>query len=179
MSFIVKFLAWNTSLVSPIFLKRSRVFPISLFSSISLHCSFKKAFYFSLLFSETLHSVGYIFPFLSCFSLLCSAICKASSDNHFAFLLFFSLGWFWSLTPVQWCKPPSIVLQALCLFVTSTVSIRHLHCIFIRDLTLILNQLYVYISPLLFEPPFPLTSHPTPLCHHTAPSWAPVLAASP
>ena len=26
-------------------------------------------------------------------SLLFSAICKASSDNHFAFLLFFSWGW--------------------------------------------------------------------------------------
>ena len=28
---------------------------------------------------------------------------------------FFFLGWFWSLPPVQYYKPPSIVLQALCL----------------------------------------------------------------
>ena len=30
--------------MSPIFLKRSLLFPLLLFSSISLHCSFKKAF---------------------------------------------------------------------------------------------------------------------------------------
>ena len=47
-------------------------------------------------------------------SLLFSAICKASSDNHFAFWISFS--WqSWSLPPVQCHKPPSIVLQALCL----------------------------------------------------------------
>ena len=34
---------------------------------------------------------GYIFPFLLCL-LLFLAICKASSDNHFAFLHFFFLG---------------------------------------------------------------------------------------
>ena len=57
------------SLVPPIFLKRSVVFPILLSSSTSLHCSLKKTFS-SLLFSETLHSVGCIFPFLPCLSLL-------------------------------------------------------------------------------------------------------------
>ena len=36
--------AWNISLVSLIFLKWSLVFPILLFSSISLHCFLKKAF---------------------------------------------------------------------------------------------------------------------------------------
>ena len=56
------------SLVSPIFLKRSVVFPILLSFSTSLHCSLKT--FSSLLFSETLHSVGYIFPFLPCLSLL-------------------------------------------------------------------------------------------------------------
>ena len=45
---------------------------------------------------------------------LFSAICKASSDNHFAFLHFFFFRWFWSLPPVQCHEPPSIVLQALC-----------------------------------------------------------------
>ena len=40
---------------------------------------------------------------------------KASSDKHFAFLHFFFLGWSWSLPPVQWNEPPTIVLQALCL----------------------------------------------------------------
>ena len=40
------------------------------------------------------HSDGYIFPFLLCLSLLffSQLICKASSDNHFAFFHFFSLG---------------------------------------------------------------------------------------
>ena len=46
--------AWNVPLVSLVFLERSLVFPITLFS-ISLHCSFKKAF------SRTLHSAVLLF----------------------------------------------------------------------------------------------------------------------
>ena len=45
--------------------------------------------------------------------LLLSAVCKVSSDNHFAFWISFSWGWFWSPPPVQCYKPPSIVLQTL------------------------------------------------------------------
>ena len=41
LSFIVPILAWSVPLIPPFFLKRSLVFPILLFSSISLHCSFK------------------------------------------------------------------------------------------------------------------------------------------
>jgi len=48
LSFIVPIFAWNVPLVSLIFLKRSLVFPILLFSSISFHCSLKKAFLFLL-----------------------------------------------------------------------------------------------------------------------------------
>ena len=44
LSFINPIFAWNVPLVSLIFLKRSQVFPILLFSSISLHCSLRKAF---------------------------------------------------------------------------------------------------------------------------------------
>ena len=44
LSFIVLIFAWNIPLVSLIFLKRSLVFPILLFSSISLHWSLRKAF---------------------------------------------------------------------------------------------------------------------------------------
>ena len=44
LSFILPILAWNVPLTAPIFLKGSLVFPLLLFSSISLHCSFKKAF---------------------------------------------------------------------------------------------------------------------------------------
>ena len=74
LSFSVPIFAWNVPLVSLIFLKRSLIFPILLFSSISLHCSLKKAFYTSLLFFGTLHSVWYIFPFLLCLLLLFSPL---------------------------------------------------------------------------------------------------------
>ena len=46
--------------------------------------------YLSLLFSGILYSVGYIFTFLPCFLLFYfPQLCKASSDNHCAFLYFF------------------------------------------------------------------------------------------
>jgi len=44
LSFIVPIFAWNVPLVSLIFVKISLVFPILLFSSISLHWSLRKAF---------------------------------------------------------------------------------------------------------------------------------------
>ena len=44
LSFIEPIFAWNIPLVSLIILKRSLVFPILLFSSISLHWSLRKAF---------------------------------------------------------------------------------------------------------------------------------------
>ena len=67
LSFIEPIVAWNIPLVSLIFLKRSLVFPILLFFSISLHCLLRKAF-LSLL--ALLWSDGYILPFLLCLSLL-------------------------------------------------------------------------------------------------------------
>ena len=67
--FIMPIFAWNAHLVSPVFLKRSVIFSILLFSSVSLHCSLRKA-YLSLLFFEILHSDGYIFLFLLCLLLL-------------------------------------------------------------------------------------------------------------
>ena len=45
--------------------------------------------------------------FLFSFSLLFTAICKASSDNHFAFLHLFFEGWSWSLAPIQ-CHEPAV-----------------------------------------------------------------------
>ena len=44
LSFIVPIFAWNVSLVTLIFLKRSLVFPILLYFSISLYWSLRKAF---------------------------------------------------------------------------------------------------------------------------------------
>ena len=65
----------------------------SIFSSISLHWSLRRAF-LSLLAIRWNSALRWVYisfsplPFTSLFS----AICKASSDNHFAFLHFFFLG---------------------------------------------------------------------------------------
>ena len=68
------------------------VFPVVLLSSISLHCSLKKAF-LSLL--EILWNSAFSWVSLSLsplpFASLFSAVCKAASDNYFTFLLFFFL----------------------------------------------------------------------------------------
>ena len=74
--------------------KRYLVFPILLFSSVSLHCSLKKDFLFLL---SSLWNSAFNWVYLSLYplpfaSLLFSVICKASSDNHFASLHFFFLG---------------------------------------------------------------------------------------
>ena len=82
-------LAWNVPLISPVFLKRSLVFPILLFSSVA---------FFSLL-AVILNSV---FPF-SCFL---SYFVTPPQTTTLSCCISFSLGWFWSLTPVQCCKPP-------------------------------------------------------------------------
>ena len=94
LSFIVLILAWNIPVISPMFLKSSLVFPILLFASISVHCSFKKAF-LSLLAILWNSTFSWVYLSLSPFpfpSLLSSAICKASLDNHFALLDFFLFG---------------------------------------------------------------------------------------
>ena len=109
LSFIEPIFAWNIPLVSLIFLKRSLVFPILFFPSISLHWSLRKSF-LSLLstlwnsafkceylsFSPLLFP-SHLFTFkckaFTCKAFTCKAFtCKASSDNHFAFLHFFSMG---------------------------------------------------------------------------------------
>ena len=91
LSYVVPIFAWNVPLVSLIFLKRSLVFPFLLLSSISLHWSLIKAFLslLAVLWNFTFRWVYLSFPPLPFVSLLFSAICKASSDNHFAFLHFF------------------------------------------------------------------------------------------
>ena len=111
LSFIEPIFAWNILLVFLLFLKRSLVFPILMFSSISLHWSLRTAFLFLLVM---VWNSAFTWVYLS-FSpfpltyLLCSAICKASSDSHFAFVHLFFLGMPWSLPPVQCHKPPSMV----------------------------------------------------------------------
>ena len=113
LSFIEPIFAWNVPLVSLVFLKRSLVFPILLFSSISLHWSQWKAF-FSLLFFGTLHSNGNIFPFLLCFSLpFAQLFVRLPQTAILLFCISFPWGWSWFLSPVQCHESPSIVHQAL------------------------------------------------------------------
>ena len=93
LSFIVPVFTWRVPLVSLIFLKRSLVFSILLFLSISLHWSLRKAYLF-LLFFGTLPSDWHTFPFLLCLWRLffSQLFVRSSGDNHFAFLRFFFLG---------------------------------------------------------------------------------------
>ena len=73
--------------------------------------------YLSWLFFGTLHSNGNIFPFLLCILLLflSQLFVRPPQTTILPFCISFSWGWFWSLPPVQCHKPPSLVLQALCL----------------------------------------------------------------
>ena len=86
LSFIEPIFAWNVPLVALIFLKRSLVFPILLFSSISLYWSLRKAFLclLAILWNSAFRWVYLSFSHLLLTSLLFTAICKASSDSHFA-----------------------------------------------------------------------------------------------
>ena len=94
LSFIEPIFAWNVPLVSLIFLKKSLVFPILFFPSISLHWSLRKAFLslLAILWNSAFMYVYLSFSPLPLASLLFSAIYMASSDNHFAFLYFFFFG---------------------------------------------------------------------------------------
>ena len=71
----------------------------------------------SLLFSGTLHSVGNTFPFLPCFLLLFfpKLFVKPPQTTSLSSCISFSLGWLWSVPPVQYCEPLSIDPQAFCL----------------------------------------------------------------
>ena len=94
LSFIGTIFGQNVPLIVPIFLKRYLVSPLLLFSSIFKHCSLKKIF-FSLLAILWKSAFSWMYFSLSPLlfaSLPPSAICKAFSDNHFAFLLLF---FFW------------------------------------------------------------------------------------
>ena len=101
LSFIKPIFGWNVPLVSLIFLKRSLVFHILLFSSISLHWLLRKALLSLLviLWNSAFRCLYLSFSPLLFASLLFTAICKASPGSHFA--VFFSrlqfigfwLGW--------------------------------------------------------------------------------------
>ena len=90
LSFIMPIPACNIPLISPISLKRSLVFPILCFSLLLCIVHLRRPSYLSLVLWNSAFSWVYLSlsPLLF-ISLLSSAICKASSDNHFAFLHFF------------------------------------------------------------------------------------------
>ena len=104
----------NSSLGISNFLEEISSLPILLLSCISLHWSLRKAFLslLAILWNSALKYVYVSFSPLPLASLLFTAICKASSDNHLPFCISFSWGWSWYLPPIQCHKPLSIVLQA-------------------------------------------------------------------
>ena len=113
--FIEPIFAWNVPLVSLIFLKRSLVLPVLLFSSVSSHWSLRKAFLSLLaILWNSVFKCGYIFLFLLHFSsfhsyfkgLLITAILKASLEAILLFCISFSWGESQSLSPVQCHEPP-------------------------------------------------------------------------
>ena len=115
LSFIVPIFAWNIPLVSLIFLKKFLLFPIPLFSSIFFVLITEEGFLISPCYSLELciqMGISFLSP-LPLASLLSSAICKASSDNHFAFP-FRGNGFDHHLLH-NVMNPLSIVLQTLCL----------------------------------------------------------------
>ena len=89
--------------------------------SFPVYCLFlcivylRRPSYLSLLFSGTLHSVGYIFLFLICFLLLffLQLFLKPPQTTILPSCISFSWGWFWSLPRVQRYKPLSIVCHYL------------------------------------------------------------------
>ena len=119
LSFIEHIFAWNVPLVSLIFLKRFLVFPILLFSSISVHWTLRKAFLslLAILWNSAFKWVYLSFSPLPLASLLFSATCKASSDRHLSFLHFFFLGMV--LIPVSCTMSQTSVHSSL-----GTLSIR-------------------------------------------------------
>ena len=84
LSFIKPIFAWNVPLVSLIFWRDPLVFPILLFSSISLHWWLRKAFLslFAILWNSAFRCLYLSFSPLLFTSLLFTAICKASPDSH-------------------------------------------------------------------------------------------------
>ena len=128
--------------MSLIFLRFLVVFPILLFSSISLHWSLRKAFLslLAILWNSAFRCVYLSLSPLLFSSLLFTAICKASSDRHFAFLHFFFLGWSWFLSPVQCHEALFIVLRPSVYQLYSLESISHFHCIVTRDLILVIAE---------------------------------------
>ena len=111
LSLIAPIFPWNVPLVSLIFLKRCLVFPILLFSSISLHWSLRKAFLslLAILWNSAFRCLYLSFPPLLFTSLLFTAILRPPQTAILLFCISFPCGRSWSPSPVQCHEPLSIV----------------------------------------------------------------------
>ena len=142
LSFIGPIFAWNVPMVSLILLKRSLVFPILLFPSISLHWSLRKAFLtLSCYCLELCIHMGISFLFFLCLSLLLFSqlFVRPPQTTIVLFCTSFSWEWFWSWPPIRCHEPPSIVLQALWLLYLIPW-ICHFYCIIIRNLIWVIPE---------------------------------------
>ena len=97
LSFIMSILAWNVPLITLVFLMRSLVFPILLFSSISSRYS--EVPLISPCSSLKLFVQLYIF-LAFCFSSFLSYLRSLLWQPTLPSWISFSLRWFWSLLPV-------------------------------------------------------------------------------
>ena len=107
-SFIMPILTWNIT-----FLEEISNLSILLFSSISLHCSLKKAFLslLAILWNSAFSQV-YPFPFSLAFYFSPRFFVKPPQKTTLSSCISFSLGWFWSLNSVQ-CYEPSFSFSSI------------------------------------------------------------------
>ena len=95
LSITVLIFAWNIPLISQIFLKRFLVFPIYYFPLFLCIVHLRRLSYFSLLFSGTLHSDEFIFPFLLCLLLLFFSQLFVSTPQTTTLPSFICYSWGW------------------------------------------------------------------------------------
>ena len=131
LSFIVPIFAWNVPLVSLNFLEEISDLSHSIvFLYFFALISEGRLSYLSMIFFGTLHSNGFIFPFILCLSLLSFSqiFVRPPQTTIMPFCISFFGGWSWSLPPVQCHEPLATVFQALYQFLPLE-SIFHFHCI--------------------------------------------------
>ena len=117
LSFIVPIFAWNIPWASISFLKRSLDFPFLFFPSNSLHWSLRMAFLspLAILWNSAFRWVYLSFSPFPLASLFFSAMLRPPQTTILPLCIYFYWEYSWSLSPVQYHKPTSIVLQAPCL----------------------------------------------------------------
>ena len=100
LSFIEPIFAWNIPLVFLIFLKRSLVFPVLFFSSISLHWKPEEGFLISPCYSLEIciqMLISLLFSFAFCIFFFSQLFVRPPQTTTLPFCI--SWGWSWSLPP--------------------------------------------------------------------------------